>query len=106
MQGRSRLLLAVLPALLLLSPGTARAAITVANNNDSGTGSLRQAIIDAAPGETIVVPANTYTLTSDQLDISKNLTVSGAGAATTIVRSSGDFRVFGVSGGGTTVTIS
>jgi Ca2+-binding RTX toxin-like protein len=95
----------VLPALLLLSPGTARAAITVANNNDSGTGSLRQAIIDAAPGETIVVPANTYTLTTDQLDIGKSLTISGAGAAGTIVRSGGDFRVFGVSGGGTTVTI-
>jgi hypothetical protein len=92
--------------LSLLPAGTAEATITVANNGDTGTGSLRQAISEAAPGETIVVPADTYTLTSDELTIEKSLTISGAGAAGTIIRSGGAFRVLDIAGPGTSVTIS
>jgi hypothetical protein len=40
--------------LILALSGTAEAAtITVSNLNDSGTGSLRQAIADATPGDSI-----------------------------------------------------
>ncbi len=72
--------------------------LTVTNGNDSGAGSLRQAIADAAGGDTVLFQAgvDTVTLTSDQLTIDKNLTIDG-GSGVTIRRSSGagtpDFRV-------------
>jgi Ca2+-binding RTX toxin-like protein len=103
---RARLGLGIVAALALLPAGIARATITVANSNDSGPGSLRQAIADAAPGETIVVPASTYTLSSGQLAIAKSLSIAGAGAEGTIIRSGGGFRVVEVSGAGNSVNMS
>jgi hypothetical protein len=97
--------LAAVAALVLVSASGAQAAITVANPNDSGPGSLRQAISDAPPGETIVVPPGTYTLTSKELTIEKSLTISGHGSTDTIIRSGGSFRVFAVAGAGNSVTI-
>src|SRR5829696_8336928 len=70
----------------MASAGPAGAAITVANQNDSGPGSLRQAVADAPAGETIVLPAGTYTLTSEPLVIMKSLNISGAGGASTVIR--------------------
>ncbi len=64
-------LLALASAALLLPATSAQAAITVTNTADSGPGSLRQAIADAPPGDTIVVPAGTYTLTSGPCRSSK-----------------------------------
>ncbi|MFN3349962.1 beta strand repeat-containing protein [Pseudorhodoplanes sp.] len=56
------------------------AVITVTSNADSGAGSLRQAIIDAAAGDTIVFHADlagqTITLAS-QITINKDLTING-----------------------------
>jgi hypothetical protein len=81
-------------------------AATVGNTNDAGPGSLRQAILDASPGETIAVPAGSYGVGSE-LAIAKSLTISGAGPSSTILTSTGgDFRMIGVSGAGTQVTIS
>jgi hypothetical protein len=93
-------------ALFLVAVAGAQASITVANTNDSGAGSLRQAISDAASGETIVVPPGTYTLTSGELAIAKSVTISGDGAADTTVRAGGAFRVFHTSGAGNAITIS
>jgi hypothetical protein len=84
----------------------AGATITVTNESDSGPGSLREAISDASAGETIAVPAGTYTLTSGELVIAKSLTIAGSGAGSTIVRAGGASRVFNVSGSGNEVTIS
>ncbi len=97
---------ALIAAVALVPASSAQAAINVANANDSGPGSLRQAISDAPPGETIVVPAGTYTLTSDELEIEKSLTISGHSANDTIIRSGGPFRVFDIGGIGNSVTIS
>jgi hypothetical protein len=98
------MLLAV--ALAVLPASQAQATITVANNNDSGAGSLRQAIVDAGPGETIVLPSDTYTLTSGELAIATSLTISGHGSGDTIVRASGAFRIFHVTGASNVVTIA
>ena len=53
-------------ALALLLTGAASAAqaatLTVTNTNDSGAGSLRQAIADAAAGDTIVFDAALFSM--------------------------------------------
>lgn len=101
--------------LILIGTGAARAAIlTVTNTNDSGAGSLRQAIINSASGDTIVfdstafASAQTINLTSGELTIGKNLTISGSGARLlTVQRAAGnptDFRIFNITSG--TVSIS
>ena len=92
---------------MLVASGPALAnTITATNTNDAGPGSLRQAIIDAIPGDTIVVPSGSYGVASGELAISKSLTISGAGAASTIISNVGSSRVFHTSGSGNTITIS
>jgi len=88
------------------------ATITVTNGNDSGSGSLRHAIsFDASPGDTInFAPSVTIvTLTSDELVIDKNLTITGPGATRLTVqvdRSVITARVFHISSSTVTVSIS
>src|SRR6266576_3398259 len=65
-----RFYLACVIAALLLNATDARAAtITVSNGNDSGSGSLRQAVVDASSGDTInfAPSVTTVNLTSDEL---------------------------------------
>ena len=80
--------------------------IIVTNTNDSGPGSLRQALADANDGDTIgFAVSGTIGLTSGELVIDKNITISGPGSnVLTVRRSSGSFRVFHVMPGHT-VTI-
>src|SRR5262245_23832539 len=59
------------------------ATFTVSNTSDSGAGSLRNAVAAAAAGDTIdfgglTTPA-TITLTSGQIEITKNLIILGPG---------------------------
>jgi len=57
------------------------ATITVTNTNDSGPGSLRQALTIANDGDTIAFAVTgTIGLTSGGLVISKSVTISGPGA--------------------------
>ena len=78
-------------------PGLA-ATRTVVNSADSGTGSLRDAIDGAAAGDIIDFSLTgtapfTITLTSATLEISKDLTIQGPGAATLTVSGNDDKRV-------------
>ena len=52
---------------------------TVTNSNDTGAGSLRQTIQNANSGDSIVfaTDVNYITLTSGQIEITKNLTIDG-----------------------------
>ena len=47
---------------------------------------LRDAINNAGNGDTILIPPGTYTLEGGELIIKKNITLEGAGAATTIIQ--------------------
>jgi len=109
-----RFWLAVLAGLLLVctpalqSPAPVYAAtIEVSNGNDSGAGSLREAIANAAPGDTIIFATSvtTITLTSGQLTISDDLNIDGgAGVAVERDATSSDFRIFEITAGTVTFT--
>jgi len=88
------------------------ATISVFSNADSGAGTLRQAIFDALPGDTINFAlsgffSNEIDLTSDELVINKNVTIDGPGADRLTIRgSSSGFRIFHVAPASVTVSIS
>src|SRR4029077_5927140 len=75
--------------------------LTVINNLDSGTGSLRADISAARRGDTLVFAPNldgqTITLTSGELLINKNLTITGPGASQLTVSGNNLSRVFELS---------
>lgn len=96
----------VVVGLALAAVAPAAGAATVTNTDDSGPGSLRQAIAEAAVGETITLPAGEYRLTSGELVIPQSLTLAGAGSGSTTIESRENFRVIRVTGAGTEVTIS
>lgn len=94
---------------LRAAPWPARAAtFTVTTTADDGAGSLRQAIADAASGDTIDFNLSgcpcTITLTTGQLLINKDLTIQGLGANLLNVRrdpSAAQFRIVMIDAGAT-----
>jgi hypothetical protein len=97
------LVVCVIPFTLAQRP-TARGnrpatTITVTNGNDSGPGSLRQALADAHDGDTINFDpsVNMVTLTTAELVITKSITISASPQMVAVVRSSQvEFRIFHV----------
>jgi hypothetical protein len=87
----------ILVAVCLVSGAAHAGTITVINTNDSGPGSLRQAIADALPGDEILfdpsLDGRPIMLTSGQLVIDKDLTVSGWGPERTLLLGNGESRV-------------
>ena len=87
-------------ALILGVQGANAITLTVTSTADSGTSSLRQAIADANDGDTIqfdpALNGQAITLTSAELVIDKNITISGPGPDQMTVRwsSSLAFRIF------------
>ena len=82
----------------------------VANSNDSGAGSLRQAVADACPGSSITFNMGTVVspigLTSGTLTLGRNVTITGPGAnVLTVQRTGGTFGIVTIQPG-LTVTIS
>ncbi len=104
--------LMIVLALLALTFGALRvtpadaATIAVTNANDSGAGSLRQAIADAAAGDTITFDGDYTIPLASTLNIAKNLTIDGAGHIVTISGdvnndATGETRIFYVNTGAT-----
>ena len=78
---------------------TRATTITVTNRNDSGSGSLRQALVDGNDGDTITFAVTgTIGLTSGELVVDKSITISGPGPAMLAVSRSSNmpFRIFHV----------
>jgi hypothetical protein len=107
---KPRVLLAVC-FFLSLTIATNADTLTVSNVNDNLPGSLRKAIQDAAPNDTInfsLPSGSVITLTSGELLIDKNLTISGPGANYLTVQRSGSaapFRILKIASG-TSASIS
>ena len=102
-----RKLMALVAAAIFAAGTTVEADThTVANSNDSGAGSLRQAVIDAAANDTIefvlASGSETITLTTSEIAFDKALTINGAntggsGTAVTVqvtTPGTSTFRVF------------
>lgn len=99
------LLAALIPAVAWSAP----AIHTVTSLTDTGApGELRALMNAAAPGDTIVIPPGTIVLSgaanddanaSGDLDVTKDLTIVGAGAELTVIDGAGGDRVFHVLAG-------
>jgi hypothetical protein len=96
--GIGRVRFAVVGVLLFaLATQTGAATITVTNTNDSGPGSLRQALAVAHDGDRITFAVSgTITLTSGGLGVTKNVTISGPGANQLAVDGNQATLVFGL----------
>ena len=88
-------LLAILALLSLAFAASAHAADPITNTNDSGPGSLRNALATAGLNDTIAIPPGTYSLTIGQLVAEDNgLTLTNQpGADKPTIASTGNFRV-------------
>src|SRR5437870_1760263 len=94
--------------LFFVGPYIASATLrTVINLNNSGAGSLRQAVLDSGAGDSIGFTnglSGTITLTSGVLTIGASLMVDGPGAQVLAVSGNGASRVFSVTSGMFTVS--
>jgi hypothetical protein len=101
--------LTLFAVVVLPAPVAVAATQTVANCNDSGPGSLRQAVANASPGDTISfnpsLSCSTIILTGGHFAISTDLTITGPGANVLAVRGDDADSVFQI-GSGATVGVS
>ncbi len=97
-------LLATLFGSAAIAPPARAAVIDVTSNADSGAGTLRQAVLDAASGDTITFSVSGTISLLSQVVIDKDLTISGPGDAVLTVSGGDATRVFDI--GAYAVTIS
>lgn len=100
--------MAFIVAIFLLACNLNAVTITVTNNADTGTGTLRQALADANDGDVIEFYSSvTYiTLTSGVLRINDSIHIKGSGPKKTIINGNTNDRGFYMTSSGTTSTIS
>lgn len=110
--GGSLLLGGVAGALVLAPQAGAVTTFHVINTDDAGTGSLRQAVDDANnnAGADIIVfdagSAGTITLTNGDIVITDDVTITGLGAADSIVSGNNASRIFYIFSNGAPQTVS
>ena len=92
-----------LTTIWLVALSTQAATITVINTNDSGAGSLRQALLDIVDGDTIdfdpSLNGQTITLAGSELLVNKSVSINGPGPNNVTIDGNHTSRVFHVSGG-------
>ncbi|HLO85699.1 MAG TPA: CHAT domain-containing protein [Nostocaceae cyanobacterium] len=88
----------------ITNTGTGQLSGTANTVNVGANGLIQNGVDVAATGGKVNLAAATYTL-SQQIDIDKSLTVTGAGANNTTVSGNNAVRAFNISGTGTNVTI-
>src|SRR5215467_9112760 len=95
---RRNTVFAIFVLLLTATVMSAHAAtITVTNTNDSGPGSLRQALVAAHDGDTITFAVTgNVVLTGGGLPVNKNVTILGPGADQLTIDGNQTVLVFGV----------
>jgi|GEM_PF-1973138 len=86
----------------------AQSTFTVTNNNDSGAGTLRQAILDAEanPGADIVDLTGisaTIQLASGLPELTEDLTINGGGSGVTIIDGASLYRAFFIQSGNVSI---
>ena len=107
-RGTSELIAALLTLLAVLAvPAAAQAVVPVTIQTDEQDGecavdcSLRDAVIIAGgSGDTVQVPAGTYTLSAGQLAVG-NVTIQGAGADATVIQAGANVRALLITGNAT-----
>jgi hypothetical protein len=100
-----RILTISMSVFCLITLNVQAAPILVTNTNDSGAGSLRQALADANDGDPIFFGVTgTITLSTGELVVDKSLTINGPGSDNLTVDGNHASRGFHVSGG-VTVTL-
>ena len=85
------------------------ATYNVTTTTDGVPGSLRQAILDAnasPEADVIILPSGTYTLSLGELEITSELTITGADAGTTIIDGNDADRVFHLIGDAANLTLN
>jgi hypothetical protein len=99
-----------LPRLDALECRALPSTLTVMNNADSGSGSLRETIALASNGDTIDfdpgLAGQTITLTSGELVINQSLDIEGLGASHLAVSGNDASRIFDITTSGVTVTLA
>jgi hypothetical protein len=108
MKTKLRLLPLLLTALALFSLTSAQAHGTnwVTTLADSGAGSLRQVLLSAIDGDTVAFATNgTITLTSGELVITNNLSISGPSATNLAISGNNSSRVFNIASSNVVVTM-
>jgi hypothetical protein len=79
-----RLIPLVAMLLLVVAPASA-ATLHVTSTEESGPGSLGETILEAGPGDTIVVGPGEYPLTNGDVLLAQHNTIVGAGANRTVI---------------------
>jgi hypothetical protein len=102
---RAAIAVLLLGAVAILSRAT---TISVTNTNDSGAGSLRQALASANDGDTIDATgvSGVITLTSGELLVGKSVTINGAGANVLAVDGNATSSVFQIGSGSTAPNVA
>ena len=96
----------LLSAILCLAAHTFGNTLTVTNNNDTGAGSLRQAIFDAQHGDAInFAITGMIVLTNGELLITNNLSIVGSGATNLAISGNHSSRILEIASN-TIVSIS
>jgi hypothetical protein len=95
---RNLMEIGVLVALLLTALTASATMRVVSSLGDSGAGTLRDTIAASVANDTIIFSVSgTITLTSGELVINRNLTITGPGATNLIINANASSRIFQIS---------